>query len=455
MDDRLFARGEMESAERARSAADVRRREGENGASQSPDPIGVRFERPALPFSLFLVEALTASGTSLLVAAIYFYTAHQFGWGLKQNFLLATGQGAVYVVGALSAGALSRRIGKIRLLAIVYVCMAVLPLIALVVHSAPPLTILLLAYSFMSAIGWPILESMVSSGVGPGEMSRRQSIYNIVWSILGVAMLAVDGTLIVRWPTGLFLIPVCVHASSAVVLWITRASHTVAPARQKHEAAMREPSDDAHWAGLLQRRTLALWLSRVALPATYVVIFSLMALMPSLPVVRQLGEARQTILSSVWMASRTVIFVLLGLTTWWHARPRLLLVAAVIMLVAFFGVTVRPSDLLGRGLGALDIGSMIAWQLVLGAALGLIYSASLYFGMVLSEGSTEHGGYHEALIGMGYVLGPGAGAVAEVIRPGSIYAGIIAIGAIVGLSVIAVAITSIVGARRQREREST
>ena len=43
---------------------------------------------------------------------------------------------------------------------------------------------------------------------------------------------------------------------------------------------------------------------------------------------------------------------------------------------------------------------MIAWQIVLGVTMGLIYSGSLYFGMVLSEGSTEHGGYHEALIGM-------------------------------------------------------
>ena len=34
-------------------------------------------------------------------------------------------------------------------------------------------------------------------------------------------------------------------------------------------------------------------------------------------------------------------------------------------------------------------------------------------GMVLSDGSTEHGGYHEALIGLGSVLGPGMVLVVE------------------------------------------
>jgi MFS family permease len=156
-----------------------------------------------------------------------------------------------------------------------------------------------------------------------------------------------------------------------------------------------------------------MWLARIALPATYVIIYSLMAMMPSLPVMHALTTAQRTLVSSAWMAARTAAFAILGLTIWWHTRPRLLLACAAIMLIAFLGVTVPVSDILPATSHALDLASMISWQLILGAAMGIIYAGSLYFGMVLSEGSTEHGGYHEALIGLGSILGPGAGALTQ------------------------------------------
>jgi hypothetical protein len=205
---------------------------------------------------------------------------------------------------------------------------------------------------------------------------------------------------------------------------------------------------------LLRSRTLALWLSRLALPATYVVIYGLMALMPSLPIMRNLDPTRQTLIGSIWMASRWFAFLALGLTNWWHTRPRLLLAAAMVMLIAFIGVTVRPSDLLHHSTFAIDLLSMSFGQLALGACMGVVYSCSLYFGMVLSHGSTEHGGYHEALIGLGQVLGPGAGAIAAIMRPGNVGAGIMAVGSVIFLSALAVVIASMIGSRRARENET-
>jgi uncharacterized membrane protein YeaQ/YmgE (transglycosylase-associated protein family) len=93
---------------------------------------------------------------------------------------------------------------------------------------------------------------------------------------------------------------------------------------------------------------------------------------------------------------------------------------------------------------------MVAWQIVLGVVMGMIYSGSLYFGMVLSDGSTEHGGYHEALIGVGSVLGPGAGALAQWLRPGDMQFGVLAVAGVVGASVLAAAIA----AYRARFREA-
>jgi hypothetical protein len=124
-----------------------------------------------------------------------------------------------------------------------------------------------------------------------------------------------------------------------------------------------------------------------------------------------------------------------------------LLVAAAMMLVAFVGVTVRPTDVFG-GAGAVipyavDLASMVGWQVALGAVMGMIYSASLYFGMVLSEGSTEHGGYHEALIGLGSILGPGTAALTQLIWGGSVRAGVVAVCCVIGLSVVAAGIATV------------
>jgi hypothetical protein len=165
--------------------------------------------------------------------------------------------------------------------------------------------------------------------------------------------------------------------------------------------------------------------------------------MPLLPVMKRLDTTTQTVVASAWMVSRFLVFWILGATTFWHTRPRLLLLAAVVMLLSFVGVTVQPSTWLAQPRTALDLSAMILAQVFLGAALGLIYTASLYFGMVLSQGSAEHAGYHEALIGLGQVLGPGVGALTQYRWRGSVTASVVAVGAIILVSVCAAACASL------------
>jgi MFS family permease len=49
-------------------------------------------------------------------------------------------------------------------------------------------------------------------------------------------------------------------------------------------------------------------------------------------------------------------------------------------------------------------------QLGFGFAVGLIYSSSLFYSMDVGETKGEHGGFHEALIGVGIFAGPAIGA---------------------------------------------
>ena len=384
---------------------------------------------PAM-LGLYGVESLASIAGTLLIVGIYFFTREVYQWSIVQNFLLAAAQGVVYAVGALAAEPLTRKWGRRKALAGLYLLLAVIAGAAAFVRHAPQLVAtLLLAYAMVIAASWPMLESLFSQSADPHELSRNLGRYNLVWAATGAAALAAQGTLIRHWPAGVFLVPAAAHGVCAALMIAQREHDAPDASGAAHEAPEAE---------LLRQRRVALWLSRIAMPATYVAIYGLSAMLPSLPLVQRLSVETATLVGSVWLASRFAAFWWLGATVWWHTRPGVLFWAAIVMLVGFWGTVVPGAMPEAMGAGR-ALGVMVAAQLVLGAAIGMIYAASLYFGMVLSEGSTEHGGYHEALIGLGQVLGPGAGAAAAWRWPGSVLAGIAAVSLVIVASVVAAA----------------
>lgn len=381
---------------------------------------------------LYVVEAMQCLASTLLCVGIYYFTERRFGWGLRENFLLATGQGGCYVIGALASNMLAGRWGRRSVIVAVNLTQAAIMVAPLTLALTPALTAgALVAYMFLSAITWPALESLVSAGADSAALSRRLGFYNIVWSFLGAVSASAAGTIIDRFPAGMFAIPVAAHVGVAAVLLTLRGSTISGQPAQKNAEAPGE---------LLNQRRLALWLSRIALPATYVVIYSLVAMMPLLPVIQQLPMGLRTLAGSVWLGARCAAFAALFLTVWWHGRPRLLLWAAGAMLVGFLGVAVPGSA--GADNLARSLAMMVGAQLLLGVAIGTIYAGSLYFGMVLSDGSTEHGGYHEALIGLGQLLGPGTGALTQLVWPGNVTAGIVAVAGVIGITVVAAGVAA-------------
>jgi len=418
-----------------------------SAAVAAPVSVSARADGVVTVWPVFAVEAVTSIGSTLLMVGIFFYTKHRFGWGLRENFLLAAAQGVAYVSGALSAGWAARRLGRRRLLLAVLSAACAVPLVGLVAPSAAYLVSVLMAYTILIACVWPVLESLATSGVDALTVARRVGVYNLMWSSVVALVFAAAGTVIEYWPSGMFILPAASHAAGALLLLGYRESASAGddPVGAAHPHVAPEPE-------LLRARTLALWLSRIALPATYVVAYSLSAMMPLLPVLEPLDTSTRTAVASVWMGVRWVAFVVLGATAWWHTRPRVLLAAAAAMLVAFIGVATRASDLPGFGNVpyAVDLAAMIGWQVALGLVMGTIYAGSLYFGMVLSDGSTEHGGYHEALIGAGGILGPGVGALTQWLWPNDLAAGVVAVGSLVAVTVAAAGVATV----RARSRDA-
>jgi MFS family permease len=387
----------------------------------------------------YVVDGLLSFAGNLLFIGIFFYTANVFKWELRRNFMLAAGQGVVYVIGALLAQRIARWMGNRRLLIVSNIALAAVCVVGTLAKSPAVMTAAIIVYVPLLALDWPVLESLASGATDPDEMSRRIGVYNLVWAGTGAVAVAVQGTIIKLDPRGVFFIPLVIHVVCVSIFVLVRGYGEPSQAAESagdHAHLNPEPE-------LVRQRTVALWLSRIALPSTYVVIYSLSALMPLLPLMRRLDTTLQTLVGSAWMVSRWVMFWVLGASTFWHARPRLLLIAAVAMGLSFVGVAINPFDPAEpRGLRA-ALAWIVASQLVLGVALGMIYTASLYFGMVLSEGSTEHAGYHEALIGVGQILGPALGVVTQILWPGSLLAGTAAVASVIVLSIAGAATAAI------------
>jgi MFS family permease len=405
---------------------------------------------------LYAAEGINSFATTLLTAALPFYTSHRFGWGARENFAVAALQGLFYMLGALLAKRISQRWGREKSLLALYAGMTTFAVVVAITASMTwaITTVLLIAVeSSLMAASWPMIESLISGAGEPSALSRRLGWYNIVWAIIGALAVASSGAIIQHAPAWAFfaIVAACHLLAGVLIFYRTRlaaapfesgefAGSTV-ESKAKRTNADRVRLDES----VVRRHHLALWLSRIALPSTYVIIFSLSPALPSLHAIKQLSPTIATLVASIWLIARAIAFIITGHTTFWHKRPSLMFIASITMLAAFIGIII-PGALAGIDLPQ-ALAAMAIAQIVFGFSIGTIYSASLYFGMAVSEGSTEHGGYHEALIGLGQILGPLVGAVMQWIRPHEILPAVIGISGIVSITV---ALEAVVGIRITR-----
>jgi MFS family permease len=319
-------------------------------------------------------------------------------------------------------------------------------------HRAVAAALLAVVETGLVAASWPMLQSLVSAAGEPAKLSKRLGYYNIIWSAAGAIAVASSGAVIQHAPAWVFFGIIAAGHFVAGSVIFCRIQSTGSPrADVESVPSPSEPFSSGTYPAsldraLMRRHRLALWLSRIALPSTYVIVYSLAPALPSLHAIKQLTPTTATLVGSAWLIARAAAFVITGITTFWHRRPGLMLVSSIIMLFAFVG-TIVPGALPGMGL-ARALLAMILAQMVLGLSIGTIYAASLYFGMAVSAGSTEHGGYHEALIGLGQILGPLLGAAMQWMYPGTLWPSITSISAVVFLSIL---IEAIVGLRAMRQ----
>jgi predicted MFS family arabinose efflux permease len=356
---------------------------------------------PRVKTGVFVLEGLNSFATMIYFSYLFFVMRDRFGFTNLENLTLCAVNGAVYAGWVSFAGRLAQRRGYFWALKLGFAIMGA----ALVVGSVAATVVMqyavMIAWTFGIGFTWPCLEAITSEHEPPRRLQRMLGIYNLVWSLGGGVAAFVGGSLL-GWlgPKGVYLVPAALHAVQVVLaVQLERESRRpFTPVRTAADEGPVEGHAERDRSPLSPRAFLVMaW---VANPFAYVAMNAVIPVIPDLARRFSLSAAEAGAFGSVWALSRAVGFLVCWQWTGWHYRFRWLFGAYALMVVSFALI------LLGAGLWPI-----VAAQAVFGLCVALIYYASLYYSMDMSDTKGEHGGFHEAAIGAGIFGGPAVGAV--------------------------------------------
>lgn len=351
------------------------------GASAGASPLGAVLAFTAL--------ASFAAGTATL--AIFFVTEREpYAFTPAQQYALGLLVGVGYTAGALAAARVRRAFAARgrsarELLALLSLVMAVLLFLPLATRSDASVFALLALYAPLTGCFWPLVEGYVSGGRRGAALRSAMGRFNVTWSLTLLASFFVP-PLFEHGPQGVFVVLALTHALAALLLFGFRrepGGHL-----EEHHAVPRGYPE-------------LLRVHRVLHAMSYLVMY---ALSPTLPrLLERLGLAGFEVgaLAATWLGARSLGFLLLERWHGWHGRWSVAVVGTLCVLGGFGATLLAPR------LGAAAIPAVALALAVFGAGLAALYTAALYYSFEV--GGSEGGGSHEALIGLGYTIGPGCG----------------------------------------------
>ncbi len=345
----------------------------------------------------FILEGLNSFSTVYYFYYFYFFMQTEFGYGNRANLLLAALNGAVYAFMAWQGGIFAQRFGYFTALKVGFGIMIGALTVGSQLHS-PGGHIVVMAVTVVGmCFTWPTLEALVSEGETRVGVQRMVGIYNITWAGTGAVAYFTGGALLEKLgPRSLFYIPAAIQLGQlGLSLWLeSQARRPVQATAASCTAPVPEPHP--HPAA---RTKVFLRLAWLANPFAYIAINTLIAVIPGVAQRLGLSTMLAGFCCSLWCFARLAAFFVLWHWDGWHYRFRWLLVAYFVLIGTFAAVVMAP-----------NLAVLVLAQMVFGTVAGLIYYSSLFYSMDLGDTKGEHGGIHEAAIGLGNFAGPAVGA---------------------------------------------
>ncbi len=380
-------------------------------APTSPRPL------PAGPTPLWAVNLfsfLNSFGTGVITNGIYFVTKNTYDFSPTTNYFLGVVIGVTYVLATLltapAINALRRRgiplTGRRTLLIVMAVLAAAcsLPVVGQFT-SAPapgsppsswPIWVMVILYIPMTGVLWPIIEAYISGGRRGDDLRRSMGTWNFIWSgATAVAFLAQAPLIEHNAPLMILLLGGIHILAAAVLLRFT-------PEAASHEDGDHEPHPPVYEKLLVTFRIL--------LPTSYILHTALQPFLPT--AMAQLGVhvAWQPVLNSVFAFARSITFFTAGRIHTWHGRWSTPIISGILLFSGFALALFSPLAAT-TGISWIGIFMLAAGLTVFAAGMALNYTAAIYYAMAVGNAQVDAGGKHEALIGVGYTVGPLCGLI--------------------------------------------
>ena len=359
----------------------------------------------------FAIEGLTSFSVSLFSYYIYFLMRDRFGFNGRDNLAFAALNGIIYTVAAWQGGRYGQRRGYFNALKFGFGVMILALAGGWWFNSAIGLVLATGAFNVGMCFIWPTIEALVSQDEDAVGLPRMVGTYNVVWAATNVLALFGGGTLAEKFGyKTIFFVPMAVFiVLLALVFRLQKHAH--AARADGHAPDSPRPSPAKTRAFLRMA-----WLAN---PFAYLAINTFIPLLPTLAAHFQLSPMFAGFACSLWGFVRLGTFIALWAWTDWHYRFRWLVTAFATLIVSFAVILIVPS-----------LAVLLLAQIFFGAAIGLIYYSSLFYSMDASEAKGEHGGIHEAAIGVGNCIGPAVGAASLQWMPQYANSGAIAVSAL-------------------------
>ena len=371
--------------------------------------------RQKIQFSCFTLEGLNSFAMVLYFNYLYFFMRDRFGFGDKRNLLLAAWLGFIYIFAAWQAGKFAQRRGYFFALKIGFAIMAVSFATGLFLTSAPGEILAASCVTVGMCFIWPTLEALVSDGETAARLPNAIGLYNTVWATTAASAFFIGGTLVVKFGYKIILaLPlVIVLCLLALAFWLQR--HATEMARATLNKPVTVPPPEPHRPPPPKAKVF-LRMAWLANPFAYIAINTLIAVVPGIAAKFHLSPMFAGFVCSLWCFVRIGVFVTLWHWPGWHYKFRWLVAAFAMLIVSFATILTAP-----------NLAALIAAQIFFGGAIGLIYYSSLFYSMDAGDAKGEHGGIHEAAIGLGNCVGPAVGALSLQFLPGIPNSGAIAV----------------------------
>lgn len=356
----------------------------------------------------FVLEGLNAFATTYYLNYLFFYMQERYHFGSAQNLWLGALSGFVYIFGAWQGGQYAQRNGYAVALRLGFLIMTLALLLGCLIPNVIVQLITVVIWTIGVCFIWPSLEAQVTEGESRFGIQRMVGIYNIVWAAFSAVAYFTGGFLLKTiGMSSLYLLPAAIHLLQwAILEWLrTRKGHApkipVVDVAGDDSVAIAAAQIDAP-----RKNKAFLRMAWVANPFAYIAINTVVAIIPSLAHNLHLSIAMAGVFCSIWYFARLIAFVLLWRWPYWHYRFSWLMGAYLSLLISFLVILLVP-----------NLAIIMIAQIFFGLASGLVYYSSLFYSMDVGDTKGEHGGFHEAAIGVGLCLGPALAASAMTLMP--------------------------------------